>query len=340
MEALGCGPWTTSSKALAQGYADEELVASGPNDLSGACAPGAQSAFERGPYSGLVQEWGSCGEAGGGYITLAAAPQGRECVVLLQVGMASQEGAEAGQHALDTFGVDCGPLAPEKAPAATYAYGAETTAQETTQEKRAAPRQYASETEPEPGPEADPCYDGVLTPEDADCPTKAGPPNDHDKANTPTCEEGLGPVACNVPVYPETGTACPPGTMPGGDACMPDPSAAPEEQQYGLERFRKGLDETRGRYGVEPEVKEQGETAPLQPEQPEQYEEPQTQTPGPVNPYPSTPPPSPPDSSSTDYPPFPGDPYGDATCDEVGGGPYSVPPGSPRDGDGDGIACE
>lgn len=40
------------------------------------------------------------------------------------------------------------------------------------------------------------------------------------------------------------------------------------------------------------------------------------------------------------YPPFPGDPYGDRTCKEVGGGPYSVPPGSPRDADGDGVACE
>lgn len=32
------------------------------------------------------------------------------------------------------------------------------------------------------------------------------------------------------------------------------------------------------------------------------------------------------------------DPYGDWTCDEIGGGPYRVPPGSPNDGDG--LACE
>lgn len=34
------------------------------------------------------------------------------------------------------------------------------------------------------------------------------------------------------------------------------------------------------------------------------------------------------------------DPYGDWTCDEIGGGPYKVPPGSPHDADGDGLACE
>ena len=50
--------------------------------------------------------------------------------------------------------------------------------------------------------------------------------------------------------------------------------------------------------------------------------------------------PAAPDPSSSGYPPPPLDPYGDWTCEEVGGGPYSVPPGSPRDADGDGVACE
>ena len=46
-----------------------------------------------------------------------------------------------------------------------------------------------------------------------------------------------------------------------------------------------------------------------------------------------------PDASSG-YPPFPVDPFDGPTCEEVGGGPYSVPEGSPRDSDGDGVACE
>jgi hypothetical protein len=45
-------------------------------------------------------------------------------------------------------------------------------------------------------------------------------------------------------------------------------------------------------------------------------------------------------SSSSEYPPYPGGPDSPATCEEVGDGPYSVPPGSSHDGDGDGIACE
>ena len=47
-----------------------------------------------------------------------------------------------------------------------------------------------------------------------------------------------------------------------------------------------------------------------------------------------------PPPSSSGYPPFPGDPFGSQTCDDVGGGPYSVPAGSPRDSDGDLVACE
>ena len=44
--------------------------------------------------------------------------------------------------------------------------------------------------------------------------------------------------------------------------------------------------------------------------------------------------------SGSQYPPFPGDPNGDLTCSDVPPGPYSVPPGSDRDRDGDGVACE
>ena len=54
-------------------------------------------------------------------------------------------------------------------------------------------------------------------------------------------------------------------------------------------------------------------------------------------------PPSPqpaPGPSGLGLPPFPGDPNGDLTCSDVPPGPYSVPPGSDRDRDSDGKACE
>ena len=263
------GIYAVASSGLAQRYANEELVAAGPNDLSGACEAGLPRAFEREPYSGLVQEWVSCGEAGGGYLTLAATPRDGQCVVLMTVGTAGQEGEAAGQHALDTFGAACVPLAPEVASAAVYAYGDETTVE-------------AEKYDPPDGEQED----------TLDCPSFA------------TQEEAQAAL--------EVDPSDPNGLDPDADGLACE----------------------------EPDVASMPEPAPPQPEQPEQYEEPQAETPAPEEPYSSTPTPSPPDPSSSDYPQFPGNPYGDATCDEVGGGPYSVPPGSPRDSDGDGVACE
>lgn len=105
------GVYAVASAGLAQRYANEDLVATGPNDLSGACEAGVRRAFEREPYSGLVQEWDNCGEDGGAYLTLAATPRDGGCVVLLTVGTADPGGDAAGQHALDTFGADCGATA-------------------------------------------------------------------------------------------------------------------------------------------------------------------------------------------------------------------------------------
>ncbi len=73
-----------------------------------------------------------------------------------------------------------------------------------------------------------------------------------------------------------------------------------------------------------------GACAPERQEGQYQYDEPDA--PNPDLPNPNAPSPS--------APPPPLDPYGDWTCDEIGGGPYSVPPGSPHDRDGDGLACE
>ena len=102
------GAYLVASKKLAQQYTDDELVASGPNDYSASCEAGARRNFDRPPYSGVMQEWNNCGgESDHTALTLAAAPEGRECVVLLQIGGYLQGDEENIQHILDTFEADC-----------------------------------------------------------------------------------------------------------------------------------------------------------------------------------------------------------------------------------------
>ena len=84
-------------------YTDEQLVASGGNGL-GACEPGVRSDYERGPYFGRVQAWTDCfGDPAISAVSLSAAPEGRECVVVLHALMIGEEDVEAGQRVLDTF---------------------------------------------------------------------------------------------------------------------------------------------------------------------------------------------------------------------------------------------
>ena len=105
------GAYLVASKKLAQQYTDDELVASGPNDYSASCEAGARRNFDRPPYSGVMQEWNNCGgESDHTALTLAAAPEGRECVVLLQIGGYLQGDEENIQHILDTFEADCGSI--------------------------------------------------------------------------------------------------------------------------------------------------------------------------------------------------------------------------------------
>jgi hypothetical protein len=103
------GIYAVASKGLARGYTDEQLVASGPFDLSSACEPGARTDFERGPYAGRMQAWHNC-EVGTAatFLTLSAAPEGRECAVLMQLAMYDDEAdVEVGQHILDAFEARC-----------------------------------------------------------------------------------------------------------------------------------------------------------------------------------------------------------------------------------------
>jgi hypothetical protein len=102
------GIYMVASRKLAQSYTDDRLV-SGPSDLSN-CDLGALQDFDRPPYSGRMLA-GNCRGNGAHYLNLAVAPQGRECVVLLQIITYSEADREATQHILDTFEVDCAGIA-------------------------------------------------------------------------------------------------------------------------------------------------------------------------------------------------------------------------------------
>ncbi len=113
------GVYLVASRELAQRYTDDELVVSGPNDFSASCERGSRQNFDRHPYSGRMQAWKNCaGNGEANLVTLAAAPEGRECVVVLQIGMYGEADVEAGQHILDTFEVNCG-LLPSSSPEST-----------------------------------------------------------------------------------------------------------------------------------------------------------------------------------------------------------------------------
>jgi hypothetical protein len=108
------GVYMVASKALAQKYTDDELIALGPNDYSASCEKGTPKDFKRPPYSGRMLEWKNCsGASDHTAITLAAAPTGRECVVVAQIGgyFQTQADKESIRHVLDTLETDCSKIA-------------------------------------------------------------------------------------------------------------------------------------------------------------------------------------------------------------------------------------
>jgi len=71
------------------------------------CDVVAREDFDRRPYSGRLVSW-NCSTNGSTSYSLAAAPEGRECVVMLQITAYSEADRESAKHILDTFEVDCG----------------------------------------------------------------------------------------------------------------------------------------------------------------------------------------------------------------------------------------
>jgi hypothetical protein len=104
------GIYMVASKSLAQEYSDDVLIALGPNDYSSSCEAGAPQDLERPPYSIKMLEWENCsGDSDHTAITLVAAPQDRECVVVAQIGgyFLTRADEESIQRVLDTLETDC-----------------------------------------------------------------------------------------------------------------------------------------------------------------------------------------------------------------------------------------
>jgi hypothetical protein len=108
------GAYFVASKALTK-YSDYELTHSLFNaNKATACTPGPYEDLNRSPYSGKIQTWYDCGVDDATTFTVAAAPEGRECVVVLGARVSEEADREAIEHIIHTFEVDCGRVTSQK----------------------------------------------------------------------------------------------------------------------------------------------------------------------------------------------------------------------------------
>jgi hypothetical protein len=106
------GTYIVASRALAQRYTDDQMIYSGPfAGMADNCTAGPSKDFDRPPLSGKMQTWYNCRGQGITNLLVSAAPEGRECVVFVQVRMISKADRAAAQHIFDTLRVDCGGIA-------------------------------------------------------------------------------------------------------------------------------------------------------------------------------------------------------------------------------------
>ena len=103
------GAYILASRSLAREYDEDQLATSGFNERTN-CDVVAREDVDRRPYSGRLVTW-NCSTNGSTSYTLAAAPEGRECAVMLQITAYSEADRESAKHILDTFEVDCGRVA-------------------------------------------------------------------------------------------------------------------------------------------------------------------------------------------------------------------------------------
>jgi hypothetical protein len=99
------GMYMLASRELVREYDEDQLVDASFNDLF-SCDAGERQDFDRPPYSGKMQTW-HCGGDGSAIFKLGAAPESRECAIVLQIKTYSEAEREAARHVLDTFEADC-----------------------------------------------------------------------------------------------------------------------------------------------------------------------------------------------------------------------------------------
>jgi hypothetical protein len=185
------GAYFVAARVLAQ-YSDYEITHSLFNaSKAEACAEaGPYDDYERPPLSGKLQTWYGCGPDRATVYTLAAYPEGRECVVALNARISDEADREAIEHLVDTVEVDCGrvtsgPLATPSG--ATASPSASATASPS----------------PSPNPSPDRDYD-----RDYDAPNPNAPGGGAPSPASPPAGEG----AC-----PQGGYPVPPGDPRDGD---------------------------------------------------------------------------------------------------------------------------
>jgi hypothetical protein len=109
------GAYMAASKGLAQEYTDYELTHSLLNARKEQnCTAGPYEDLDRSTYTGEMQTWLDCYADGRTIYSVAAAPEGRECVVLLDAIVLEEADRTAIEHILDTFEVDCGRVTSEE----------------------------------------------------------------------------------------------------------------------------------------------------------------------------------------------------------------------------------
>jgi serine/threonine protein kinase/class 3 adenylate cyclase len=106
------GAYLVASKTLAQNYSDDDLIFYGLfSGLANNCVQGPYEDFSNPNLSGKMQTWSNCGGQGITTYVVSAAPEGRECVVVIQAIVRKDSNSQAVQHILDTANVNCGQIA-------------------------------------------------------------------------------------------------------------------------------------------------------------------------------------------------------------------------------------
>lgn len=106
------GAYVVASENLAREHTDYELthyLLFMPKSEN--CTAGPYEDVDRPGYSGKIRTWYDCGVTGMTTFSAVAAPEGRDCVVVLSLRLASEADRDAIEHLLDTFEVDCAKVA-------------------------------------------------------------------------------------------------------------------------------------------------------------------------------------------------------------------------------------